>query len=83
MSGWQVAIVILLALLLVCLALPAFVDPMDGLAALELAGTIGTAIFLLLAQAVHRQPFVDLALVFAVLSFVGALAFARLLERGP
>lgn len=83
MSGWEVAIVVLFAALLVCLALPAFVDPIDGLVALETAGTVGTAILLLLSQALHRQPFVDLALVFAVLSFVGALAFARLLERGP
>ena len=83
MSGWAVAAVVLLALLLVCVALPAFVPPIDGLAALELSGTIGTAVFLLLAQAVHRQPFVDLALVLAVVSFVGSLAFARLLERGP
>lgn len=83
MSGWAIAAVVLFALLLVCVALPAFVSPIDGLAALEVSGTIGTAAFLLLAQAIHNQAFVDLGLIFAVVSFVGLLAFARLLERGP
>jgi multisubunit Na+/H+ antiporter MnhF subunit len=83
MSLWAWAAIVLLGLLLVCIVLPAFVDPMDGLIGLELSGTIGTSILLLLAEHTHRQPFVDLALTFAVLSFVGCLAFARLLERGP
>ena len=36
---------------------------------------------LIIAQGTHRQPFFDLALVSAVLSFGGGLAFARFLER--
>ena len=47
----------------------------------ELASTITTLILLLIAQGTHRQPFFDLALVSAVLSFAGGLAFARFLER--
>jgi multisubunit Na+/H+ antiporter MnhF subunit len=80
-NAWAIAAVVLFAVLLVCIVLPAFVEPMGGLVALEVAGTTGTAILLLLSEALHRQSFADLALVFAVLSFVGALAFARLLER--
>jgi multisubunit Na+/H+ antiporter MnhF subunit len=38
-------------------------------------------VLLLLAQATRRQPFFDLALVSAVLSFAGGLAYARFLER--
>jgi multisubunit Na+/H+ antiporter MnhF subunit len=38
-------------------------------------------VLLLLAQGTHRQPFFDLAIVSAVLSFAGGLAFARFLER--
>jgi multisubunit Na+/H+ antiporter MnhF subunit len=34
-----------------------------------------------LAEAMHRQSFVDLALVAAMLSLPGALIFVRLLER--
>jgi multicomponent Na+:H+ antiporter subunit F len=80
-NEWAIAALVIGAVLAVGLVLPALVDPIDGLVALEVSGTSGTAILLLLAEAFHRQSFVDLALVFAILSFVGALAFARLLER--
>jgi multisubunit Na+/H+ antiporter MnhF subunit len=56
-------------------------DPADGLVALNLGGTIATLVLLLLAEATERQPFFDLALVSAVLSFAGGLAYARFLER--
>lgn len=82
MSPWAIAGIVLFGVLLVCIVLPAVVDPIDGLVALELSGTTGTAILLLLSEDLKRQPFADLAIVFAVLSFVGSLAFARLLERG-
>jgi multicomponent Na+:H+ antiporter subunit F len=82
MNEWGIAALVLFAVLAVCLVLPALLDPVDGLIALELAGTTGTAILLLLAEFLHRQPFIDLALILAVLSFVGSLVFARLLERG-
>jgi multicomponent Na+:H+ antiporter subunit F len=54
---------------------------MEGLVALELAGVISVLVLLLLAEGFQRQPFVDLALVLAVLSFVGTLAFVRYMER--
>lgn len=82
MSPWAIAAIVLFAVLLVCIVLPAVVDPIDGLVALELSGTTGTAVLLLLSEDLKRQPFADLAIVFAVVSFVGSLAFARLLERG-
>ncbi len=34
-----------------------------------------------LCEGLHRQPFIDLALLFAFLSMIGAMAFARLMER--
>ena len=82
MSPWAIAAIVLFGVLLVCIVLPAVVDPVGGLVALELSGTTGTAILLLLSEDLKRQPFADLAIVFAALSFVGSLAFARLLERG-
>jgi multisubunit Na+/H+ antiporter MnhF subunit len=36
---------------------------------------------LLLAEGTHSQSFADLALVLAVVSFVGAVAFLHFLER--
>lgn len=83
MSEWGIAALVLFAVLGTCLVLPALFDPIDGLIALELSGSTGVAVLLLLAREVGRQSFVDLALVLALLTFVGSLAFARLLERGP
>jgi multisubunit Na+/H+ antiporter MnhF subunit len=34
-----------------------------------------------LCEGFHRQPFIDLALVFALLTMLGSFAFARLMER--
>jgi multicomponent Na+:H+ antiporter subunit F len=80
-TGWLIAGAILLAacipLLWVCLKRSIF----EALVALELAGTITTLVLLIIAQGTHRQPFFDLALVSALLSFGGGLAFARFLER--
>lgn len=81
MNEWLLAAIVLLPVLLACLALPPFVEPVDGLIALEVAGVTSTATLLLLAEGLQRQPFADLALIFAPLTFVGSLAFARLLER--
>ena len=62
------------------MGVPAPLDP-PGAGRLELAGTITTLVLLIIAQGTHRQPFFDLALVSALLSFGGGLAFARFLER--
>ena len=81
MSAWILAAIILVG----ALALPVLVcvtrTIVDALIALELAGTVSTVVFVVLAEGFHRQPFVDLALVMAFLSFIGSLAFVRLLER--
>lgn len=81
MNSWLIAATLLLLgivpLLVVCMRHSA----LDALVALELASTITTFVLLLLAQGYRRDPFFDLALVSALLSFAGALAFARFLER--
>lgn len=81
MNEWLLAAVVLLAALVPCGAVTVFRSPMDGLVALELAGVIDTTILIVLSQGFQRQPFIDLALVAAVLSFVGAITFARFMER--
>jgi multicomponent Na+:H+ antiporter subunit F len=53
----------------------------DGVIALEAAGTDVALIMLLLAEGTQRQPFVDLALVAAVMSFAGTIVFLRFMER--
>ena len=54
---------------------------MEGLVALQLAGEIVALVLLLLAEGFQRQPFADLALILAVLSFVGSLVFMRFMEE--
>jgi multicomponent Na+:H+ antiporter subunit F len=80
-NAWLVAATALMLGLLPCLWVCIRYDPVDALVALELASTITTLVLLLLAQGYRRDPFMDLALVSALLSFAGALTFARFLER--
>jgi multisubunit Na+/H+ antiporter MnhF subunit len=80
-NEWLVAATVLVGLLIVCGAVAALADLMSGVVALEIAGVVSTTALLLLAEGTHRQSFVDLALVAAVLSVPGALVFVRLLER--
>jgi len=81
MNEWEVIAAILGAGLLPCVAVAAFAGVADGLVALEIAGTLLSTILMVLAEGLQRQPFIDLALVLALLSLIGALAFARLLEQ--
>lgn len=55
--------------------------PMRAVIALEVAGVVAAMALLVLSVEFRRQPFADLGLVLAVLSFAGALAFLRHLER--
>ena len=81
MNQWLLAVLVLAVCLLPCLAVCFFAGPLSGLAALEVTGSLTTAILMLLAESSRRQPFIDLAVVFSALSVVGALVFARILER--
>ena len=80
MSGWQLAAIVLLVGLLPCLLVAIRAGVRDALAALELAGTLTATALMILAQAYARQSFIDLALVLALLSNLGALACARMIE---
>ena len=81
MNEWLLGAVVLLAALVPCGVVCVLRSTVDGLVALELAGVIDTTILVLLSEGFHRQPFVDLAVVAAVMSFAGSLVFARILER--
>ena len=50
---------------------------LEGLVAIEAAGTTATLVLLLVAEGTHRQPFGDLAMILAVVSFAGALGYLR------
>lgn len=82
MNEWTLAaIVLVIGGIAPCLVVSMRASVMEGLVALELAGNITVLVLLLLAEGFQREPFVDLALVLAVVSFVGMLAFARYMER--
>lgn len=81
MSAFELAALILVPALVPCIAVAALGRPGDGLAAVEVGGMIATSVLIALAEAYHRQPFIDLAIVLGLLSAVGALVFARLMER--
>lgn len=55
--------------------------PIDGLLALELTGTIGVLVLLCFAEGFHRS-FVDtVAIMAALVSWMGGMVFARFLGR--
>lgn len=81
MSEWEIAAAVLGAALLACGALAALGGVATALVALELGGTIATTVLMVLAEALQRQPFIDLAVVLAVLSVLGCMVIARLLEE--
>ena len=80
MNGWlwgaTVLVAALVPLALLCMRLPA----PEGVVAIEAAGVDAVLALLLIAQGTDRQPFGDLALVLAVVSFVGAIAYLRFVE---
>jgi multisubunit Na+/H+ antiporter MnhF subunit len=81
-NEWEIAAVVLIGAIVPCTAVCVFATAAAALAALEVASTVAATVLIVLAEAFHRQPFVDLAVVMAVLSVVGSLAFARLMEGG-
>ena len=81
MNEWEIAAAVLGAAIVPCLGVCLLTDAMQALVALELAGTLTVSALVLLAEGFHRQPFIDLALLLALLSVLGAMAFARLMEK--
>ncbi|OQX83573.1 MAG: cation:proton antiporter [Candidatus Latescibacteria bacterium 4484_7] len=54
----------------------------DRAVALDTASTVTTAVLVLLGLFFKRYVYLDVALVYAVLTFIGSVAIARFLERG-
>ncbi len=81
MNEWQIAATVLGFALIPCVLVALLKPPPHGLVALEVAGVLVCTILMLLSEGFHRQPFIDLAVVLAPMALVGALVFARLMER--
>jgi multisubunit Na+/H+ antiporter MnhF subunit len=80
MNEWQLAAVVLTAALVPCLGLCLLAGAVHALAGLEVASTLACTVMMLLSEGFHRQPFIDLAVILALLSIVGAFVFARMME---
>jgi multisubunit Na+/H+ antiporter MnhF subunit len=81
MNEWEIAAAVVGGAIIPCLGVCAMSNSMDALAALELAGTLLASALMALCEGFHRQPFIDLALLFALVTMLGAFVFARLMER--
>jgi multisubunit Na+/H+ antiporter MnhF subunit len=80
-NEWEIAAAVLGFALIPCAAVALLTAPPHGLAAIQVAAVVLSTILVLLSEGFHRQPFVDLAVVFAPMSLVGTLMFARLMEQ--
>ena len=54
----------------------------DRAVALDTSMTVTTALLVLIGLVLQRQIYLDVSLVYAVLTFVGSVAIARYLEGG-
>jgi multisubunit Na+/H+ antiporter MnhF subunit len=80
MSVWLAGVVALVGIgLPVAIWISSRGDPVDRLVGLEMAGVVGTLALLAFAQAVAQPSYLIVPTVAVVLSFAGALVFARLL----
>jgi multisubunit Na+/H+ antiporter MnhF subunit len=81
MNKWEIAAVVLAVAIVPCLGVAVLAGAEHALAAMEVTSALLTSTLMVLSEGFRRQPFIDLAVVFALVSVVGALACARLMER--
>jgi multisubunit Na+/H+ antiporter MnhF subunit len=81
MNEWEIAATVLAFAVIPCIVVCLLAPPAHGLVALEIAGVLVCTILMLLSEGFHRQPFIDLAVALAPMALIGALVFARLMER--
>jgi multisubunit Na+/H+ antiporter MnhF subunit len=80
-NEWEIAAAVLGFALIPCAGVALLAAPPHGLAAMQVSSILLSTILILLSEGFHRQPFVDLAVVFAPMSIVGSFVFARMMER--
>ena len=77
MNEWEIAAAVIAGAILPCLGVTAFTDAPNALAAMELADTLLASALMALCEGFHRQPFVDLALLFALPAAVACIPSRR------
>ena len=81
MNAWLWAATALVVAVIPLVGVAATRPALEGLVALEAAGTLTTTCLLLLAEGTDREAFADLAVAAGALSFCSAVAFLRFLDR--
>ena len=81
MSSWEVCAAVLTGLMVPGIGVCLFAGAASVLAVVEVLGTVTTTVLMILSEAYNRQPFIDLAIVLGLLTVIGSLAFARLMEQ--
>ncbi len=74
-----------ISLVSVLVALVRFVkgpEKVDRIVALDVVSIIGISVILLLATIMKRVIYIDIALVYAILGFIGVIVVSRFLKRG-
>jgi len=82
MINWSFILVIGGGILLCFLRMIKGPTPSDRAVALDTLSTVTTALLVVLGYIFKRYIYLDVSLVYAVLTFVGSVAIARFLERG-
>jgi multisubunit Na+/H+ antiporter MnhF subunit len=80
-NAFAIAATALVALLAPLGAVALVRRPIDGLVALQLAGSLVVLVLLCFAEAFHRSTYYGVAVVAAVLTWVGGLVYAHFLGR--
>jgi multicomponent Na+:H+ antiporter subunit F len=83
LSGMQLVAAVLIGLSVVLCMLRLLLGPttLDRLVAADTLAVISTAVLVAVAAWLNDPVYLDIALVFATLAFVGTVAIARSLER--
>lgn len=81
-TTWSIAVLVL-AVLIIGALIRMLIGPTapDRVVALDAINTLVVAIMILLGAIYKQVVFIDVAIVYALLSFVGTLYLARFLER--
>jgi multicomponent Na+:H+ antiporter subunit F len=80
-NPWLLAATVLLLGLVPCLVVAARARATDGIVALQLAGVVVSLAILLMAVGFARSIYADAAILIALLSFAGGMAFVRYIQR--
>ncbi len=80
--GWIYVGVAGVALLLSVVRMIKGPDVTNRTVALDVFTTVSVALFVFFAMVFDRYIYIDVALVYAILSFIGVLVVARFIERG-